>query len=175
MLAISVRRPLILFPLTKSKSHLGALRSTTWSQDMSKASRTGLSGMSGPLHLNHASDVANSSLHWSYQTHRYFGTNGMEVKRHRVVELLPLETVESPASESLTTFKPLISFTPKFSFSEKGALVLIAWLSALSPLIPSSIALRVYVYSAFITMTVFVLSIIFDLHSSFNSFSIARF
>jgi hypothetical protein len=107
----------------------------------------------------------------------------MEVKRHRVVELLPLETVElQPSelqlepSESLTTINPVISFTPpKFSFSEKGALILIAWLSALSPLIPSSIALRVYVYSAFITMTVFILSIIFDVHTSFNSYNFARF
>lgn len=174
MLAISVRRPLIPLPLTKSKSHLGALRSTKWSQDMSKASRIGLSGMSAPIYLNHASDILTRSLHWSFRTHRYFGTKGMEVKRHRVVELQPLETaVESPPS--LTTFNPVIRFTPKFSLGEKGALVLIAWLSALSPLIPTSIALRVYVYSAFITMTVFILSIIFDLHSSFNSFSIARF
>ncbi|KAF9556003.1 terpenoid synthase [Agrocybe pediades] len=31
------------------------------------------------------------SLHWSFQTHRYFGGKGMEVKRHRTVKLLPLK------------------------------------------------------------------------------------
>ena len=99
----------------------------------------------------------------------------MEVKRHRIVELQPLEREELPPSEPLTTINSVISFTPpKFSFGEKGALLLIAWLSALSPLIPSSIALRVYVYSAFITMTVFILSIIFDLHISFTSYNFAR-
>ena len=30
------------------------------------------------------------SLHWSFQTHRYFGEQGLEVKKHRVVQLLPL-------------------------------------------------------------------------------------
>ncbi|KAF8630447.1 hypothetical protein AX17_005424 [Amanita inopinata Kibby_2008] len=30
------------------------------------------------------------SLHWSFQTHRYFGTEGPQVKKHRVVKLLPL-------------------------------------------------------------------------------------
>ncbi|KAF8077664.1 terpenoid synthase [Lyophyllum atratum] len=30
------------------------------------------------------------SLHWSFQTHRYFGTNGAEVKKTRFVKLLPL-------------------------------------------------------------------------------------
>jgi len=29
------------------------------------------------------------SLHWSFETERYFGKKGMEVKRTRVVELLP--------------------------------------------------------------------------------------
>ncbi|PPQ86910.1 hypothetical protein CVT25_009796 [Psilocybe cyanescens] len=31
------------------------------------------------------------SLHWSFQTRRYFGEQGMEVKKHRVVKLLPLK------------------------------------------------------------------------------------
>ncbi|KAJ3796822.1 terpenoid synthase [Lentinula aff. detonsa] len=30
------------------------------------------------------------SLHWSFQTTRYFGTKGQEVKRHRCVELIPV-------------------------------------------------------------------------------------
>lgn len=33
-----------------------------------------------------------SSLHWSFQTHRYFGTEGLEVKKQRLVKLLPLVT-----------------------------------------------------------------------------------
>ncbi|KIM48679.1 hypothetical protein M413DRAFT_83524 [Hebeloma cylindrosporum] len=32
------------------------------------------------------------SLHWSFQTQRYFGTEGLEVKKHRLVKLLPLVT-----------------------------------------------------------------------------------
>lgn len=37
------------------------------------------------------------SLHWSFQTHRYFGTKGLEVKAHRFVKLLPLEpTAQAP-------------------------------------------------------------------------------
>ena len=102
----------------------------------------------------------------------------MEVKRHRIVELLPVEKEDSPVeedselppSESLTTMKPETSLTSKFLFGEKGLFILLAWLYAFSPLIPSTIALRVYVYSAFVTMTVYILSIIFDLHLSFNSY-----
>ncbi|KAF8912142.1 isoprenoid synthase domain-containing protein [Gymnopilus junonius] len=30
------------------------------------------------------------SLHWSFQTHRYFGEHGLEVKRTRIVKLLPV-------------------------------------------------------------------------------------
>jgi hypothetical protein len=30
------------------------------------------------------------SLHWSFQTHRYFGSEGQNVKKHRIVKLLPL-------------------------------------------------------------------------------------
>ena len=175
MSAISVLRPWIPFPLTRSKSRLGALRSTKWSQAMSKASKTGLSGMYIPLYLLYAFDTLNRSLHWSFRTQRYFGTKGMEVKRHRTIELLPVEPETEefpPTSESLTTMKqPEVIYTPKFSFGEKGALILFSWFSALSPLVHSSIALRVYVYSAFITMTVFVLSIIFDIHPSLNSYN----
>ena len=29
-----------------------------------------------------------SSLHWSFQTNRYFGDKGLEVKKHRLVKLL---------------------------------------------------------------------------------------
>jgi hypothetical protein len=68
---------------------------------------------------------------------------------------------------------PEINYSSKFSFGEKGALILVAWLSAISPLVSSTVALRVYVYSAFVTMTVFILSIIFDLHPSFNSYNFA--
>ncbi|KDR73677.1 hypothetical protein GALMADRAFT_72397 [Galerina marginata CBS 339.88] len=32
------------------------------------------------------------SLHWSFRTHRYFGAQGAEVKKHRLVKLLPLQT-----------------------------------------------------------------------------------
>ena len=175
MLAISVRKPLILFPLTRSKSHLGAQRSTAWSQDMCKASRTGLSGMSAPLHLHYAFDILDRSLHWSFLTQRYFDSKGMEVKRHRFVELLPLQTDSEELPLSLITANPEISYTPKFSFGEKGALILASWLPSLSPLVPSSITLRFYVYSAFFTMTVFILSIFFDLHPSFNSYNYAWF
>ena len=102
----------------------------------------------------------------------------MEVKRHRYVELLPF--VREQLQPSLTNVNPDISYTStvtptKFSFGEKGALLLVAWLTALSPLVPSSVVLRVYVYSAFITMSVFILSIIFDLHPSFTLHNIARF
>lgn len=29
------------------------------------------------------------SLHWSFKTHRYFGSEGQQVKKHRIVKLLP--------------------------------------------------------------------------------------
>ncbi|TFK30274.1 terpenoid synthase [Coprinopsis marcescibilis] len=32
------------------------------------------------------------SLHWSFQTHRYFGAEGQAIKKHRMVKLLPLQT-----------------------------------------------------------------------------------
>ena len=172
ILAISVRRPSILLPLTRRKSHLGVQRSIAWSQDMSKASRTGLLGMSTPLHLyiTHLTIyILNRSLHWSYQTERYFGDKGMEIKRHRIVELLPVETEELPPS--LTTKNSEVICAPTFSFGEKGALILVSCFSIFSPLVSSSAALRFYVYSAFITMTVFILSIIFDLHPSFDNFA----
>ncbi|KAF8811257.1 terpenoid synthase [Phlegmacium glaucopus] len=39
------------------------------------------------------------TLHWSFQSYRYFASEGLEVKRHRVVTLLPLEvTKESSPS-----------------------------------------------------------------------------
>ncbi|KAF9449584.1 terpenoid synthase [Macrolepiota fuliginosa MF-IS2] len=38
------------------------------------------------------------SLHWSFQTHRYFGTRGMTVKKNRVVRLLPLRKKRSKKS-----------------------------------------------------------------------------
>lgn len=31
-----------------------------------------------------------SSLHWSFQTHRYFGTRGQIVKKNRHIRLLPV-------------------------------------------------------------------------------------
>ena len=123
----------------------------------------------GSVHLTsilyYAFDNINRSLHWSFQTHRYFGSEGMEVKRHRVVQLLPLETEELP--RSLLTKTSEVSCTPKFSFGEQGALILD--FPVHSPVVPSFSALRIYLYSsAFITMTVFILSIIFDLHAYFN-------
>lgn len=90
----------------------------------------------------------------------------MEIKRTRIVELDPVETEKLPLS--LITRSPEVSCAPKFSFGEKGALILVSCLSVLSPLVSSSTALRVYVYSAFITMTVFILSVIFDFHPSFK-------
>ena len=137
-------------------------------------------GYVDPFYLNYVFDILDRSLHWSFRTHRYFGTKGMEVKRHRFIELLPLET-ETDSEESSPSLpesprKPEleVSYTPKFSFGEKGALILVSWFTALAPLVPSSIALRVYVYSAFITMTVFILSIIFDLHPSLSSYNFAK-
>ena len=128
-----------------------------------------------PLYLHYGFDILNRSLHWSFRTHRYFGTEGTEVKRHRLIKLLPLRTEKLPSPPSMTTERSEVSTcTPKFSFGEKSSLVLLSWFSTLSPLVPSSIALRVYVYSAFITMSVFVLSNIFDFHPSFNSYNTAK-
>ena len=42
------------------------------------------------------------SLHWSYESHRYFGTRGLEVKEARLVELMPhLNVVEVPVVSSM--------------------------------------------------------------------------
>jgi len=32
------------------------------------------------------------SLHWSFQTRRYFGSEGTEIKKHRIVKLLPVRS-----------------------------------------------------------------------------------
>jgi hypothetical protein len=32
------------------------------------------------------------SLHWSFHTERYFGKHGLEVKKHRTIQLLPKKT-----------------------------------------------------------------------------------
>jgi len=32
------------------------------------------------------------SLHWSFQTRRYFGSEGAEIKKHRIVKLLPVRS-----------------------------------------------------------------------------------
>jgi hypothetical protein len=96
----------------------------------------------------------------------------MEIKRHRTVELLPMETEDLPPS--LTTKDPEVICAPTFSFGEKGALILVSCFSIFSPLVSSSTALRFYVYSAFITMTVFILSIIFDLQPSFKFDNFAK-
>jgi len=64
--------------------------------------------------------ILDRSLHWSFQSTRYFGTNGMEVKRHRLVTLLPLEPkeVEVPATRTIVTHKK-VSCTPTFLFNEQ--------------------------------------------------------
>ncbi|TFK54635.1 terpenoid synthase [Heliocybe sulcata] len=55
------------------------------------------------------------SLHWSFQTRRYFADKGAEVKRTRYVKLLPLkEAAELPPSPPLTPSKEV-------GFSVKGA------------------------------------------------------
>lgn len=50
------------------------------------------------------------SLHWSFQTHRYFGSQGQEVKKHRVVQLLPLvpQAVSPPPPTPSPTPVPTI-------------------------------------------------------------------
>jgi hypothetical protein len=40
------------------------------------------------------------SLHWSFMTYRYFGTDGAEVKKHRTIKLLPLQTPEEQTAAS---------------------------------------------------------------------------
>ena len=41
--------------------------------------------------INTIADVlSSSSLHWSFQTHRYFGAGGDDIKKSRIVKLLPL-------------------------------------------------------------------------------------
>lgn len=35
------------------------------------------------------------ALHWSFMSHRYFGTEGAEIKKHRYVKLLPKKSAES--------------------------------------------------------------------------------
>jgi len=67
------------------------------------------------------------SLHWSFQTHRYFGTKGMEVKGHRVVSLMPLETVELPSSlPTKTSSIHEVSVTSKNLLGEQGTLILVS-------------------------------------------------
>ena len=132
MLANSVSRPSTRFLLTRRKYRLGAQRLTIWLHDMFKAFRTGLSGKLIPFyHLYSSFDniyaVLDRSLHWSFQTHRYFGTEGMLVKKHRMVTLLPLELPESP---SLTPIGPAVndqvSCAPNFSFGEQSAFILVS-------------------------------------------------
>ncbi|KAF7440249.1 Alpha-muurolene synthase [Pleurotus ostreatus] len=47
-------------------------------------------------------DWITGSLHWSFKTHRYFGTNGAEVKKTRLVELLPLKNGAKPCAGEAT-------------------------------------------------------------------------
>ncbi|KAF8811256.1 terpenoid synthase [Phlegmacium glaucopus] len=57
------------------------------------------------------------TLHWSFQTHRYFKSDGLEVKRHRVVTLLPPE-ITKESSASLPAKASEIPTTPQsLSFS----------------------------------------------------------
>lgn len=42
------------------------------------------------MYANGLADWIVGSLHWSFETTRYFGTNGRKIKATRVVELLPL-------------------------------------------------------------------------------------
>ncbi len=44
------------------------------------------------LYVQGLQDWIVGSLHWSFMTQRYFGKEGAEVKRHRVVTLLPRRT-----------------------------------------------------------------------------------
>ena len=41
------------------------------------------------LYMQGLQDWIVGSLHWSFMTERYFGKSGAEVKKHRVVRLLP--------------------------------------------------------------------------------------
>ena len=41
------------------------------------------------LYIRGLQDWIVGSLHWSFMTKRYFGDDGAEVKKHRVVNLLP--------------------------------------------------------------------------------------
>lgn len=97
--------------------------------------------------------ILDRSLHWSFQTHRYFGNKGMEVKRHRVVTLLPLEPAEYSPLEKAEVPSPSPT---KTSRTDQVSLIV------------SSFGARFYIYSAFITMTIFILPTIFDLHPFFN-------
>ena len=42
------------------------------------------------IYVDGLADWIVGSLHWSFETERYFGKNGREVKRSRVINLLPL-------------------------------------------------------------------------------------
>lgn len=68
--------------------------------------------------------ILDRSLHWSFQTHRYFGTKGMEVKSHRVVTLMPLEL--PPSIPTRTSPVHEVSVTPKKLLGEQGALILVS-------------------------------------------------
>lgn len=41
------------------------------------------------LYVDGLADWIVGSLHWSFETERYFGKNGRQVKKTRIVELLP--------------------------------------------------------------------------------------
>lgn len=41
------------------------------------------------LYIQGLQDWIVGSLHWSFMTERYFGKSGTEVKKHRIVKLLP--------------------------------------------------------------------------------------
>jgi hypothetical protein len=66
--------------------------SMIWLRYMSKACKTGLLGtfIFSVYIFNFLVGSFGSSLHWSFQTHRYFGSEGQNVKKHRIVKLLPL-------------------------------------------------------------------------------------
>ncbi|KAF8163642.1 isoprenoid synthase domain-containing protein [Crassisporium funariophilum] len=67
------------------------------------------------------------SLHWSFQTHRYFGTKGQEVKKHRFVKLLPLEVQPTPEPEpvKVAEVRQTDSCKSMHSFDAHNALIVV--------------------------------------------------
>ena len=57
------------------------------------------------VYVQGLADWISGSLHWSFESERYFGKKAGQVKKHRVVELLPVgapEPVESASSLDVT-------------------------------------------------------------------------